>query len=459
MTDLNLQELKCPRCGGELKKAGDDQYRCASCDRTFISKTVTQYQDVLSALTVQRREDVNRLKRDMWKKAHQEYVFNMELKQVCEKILQLIDHDLYAEFYLATCQSDAADLIDCLSRLDVTEYAEDIPEFLNYLITALRFEWMLPVANLIERAYKGEERVDWLDKYEQKAQLVEDGVFDPQITRNVFVAYSSKDMPQVEKLVQLLEENDLTCFLAARNLQHGSRAGDNYYKYIHTALEHCDVFVLVSSSNSRNAKCDVYKCELPYVEKNIPQMRRVEYLIEEYSPKKLIEENFKRFFKNLDWCESPKKVVYRIFDLLAEAENDSFTAIPVSTVPTPPPAPVQPAVPQPAPATPQKPAQSTPKKPVQPTAKTPISKEPDGAVTPEPKLSREELQQKRYAEAGILHAMSQFKEAAEIYQALAEDGHVEAQRRLGLYYSWGWGVSKDKAKSEYWYQKAAEAKK
>ncbi len=321
MTDLNLQELTCPRCGGELEPLGEGNYRCMSCDRKLISQTLTRYKSVLSALDEQRREDVNRLKRKMWKAAHQENVFNMELQHICEKILELVDRDIYAEFYLATCKSDPTDLIECLSDIDVKEHAEDLPDFLNYLITALKSEWLLPVADLIDRAYTGsEKRVYWQDKYCKKAELVEDDIFNPRINRDIFVAYSGKDMLAVEKLVNILEENGFTCFLAARNLQHGSGAADKYYVDIETALEHCKVFVFVSSSNSRNARCDVYKCEMPYVEKHLREMPRVEYLLEPYCGK-AIEQNFKDFFNGLDWCETPNKVAKRVLEHLRGASR------------------------------------------------------------------------------------------------------------------------------------------
>ncbi len=320
----DLKELNCPRCGGSaLEETGNGKYHCLSCERNLVSEAVTKYHEVLNALDQQRREDVNRLKRTMWEKAQKENVFNAELQSVCEKILALVDDDLYACFYLATCKSDPSDLISCLSKTDVREHAEDIPLFLNYLINALRPEWFLPVANLIDRAYMGtEERVYWRDKYDQKAQSVDDGVFDPQINRDVFVAYSSKDMPAVEKLVNVLEENGLTCFLAARNMQHGSGAVDQYYQYIYEALEHCRTLVFVSSSNSRNAQCDAYRHELRYLEAHRPDILRVEYLLEPYIGKAL-ERNFKDFFKDLDWCESPEKVACRVFDLLVKQEHEA----------------------------------------------------------------------------------------------------------------------------------------
>ncbi len=318
---LDLHQFTCPRCGGDLEPIGEGSYRCLACDKTLISQSFTRYQNVLGALDEQRREDVNRLKRKMWSAAHQENVKNSDLQLVCEKILQLVDNDIYAEFYLATCQSNATDLTNFLSHIDMVEHAEDIPLFLNYLINALRPEWFLPVADFIDRAYMGtRERDYWRNQYDQAAPMIDSGVFDPRINRDVFVAYSSKDMPHVKELVDVLEDNGFTCFLASRNLQHGSGAADNYYRFIYEAMSHCKAFVFVSSSHSRNRQCDVYLYEMGCVEKYKLPLFRVEYLIEPYTGK-AIERNFTDFFKNKDWCETPEKVVYRLMTLFRDGEN------------------------------------------------------------------------------------------------------------------------------------------
>jgi len=52
-------------------------------------------------------------------------------------------------------------------------------------------------------------------------------------------------------------------------------------------------------------------------------------------------------------------------------------------------------------------------------------------------------------------------EALECYLKAAEQGHAEAQYKVGIYYKNGFGVSKDKARAVYgeafeWYRKAAE---
>ncbi len=46
--------------------------------------------------------------------------------------------------------------------------------------------------------------------------------------------------------------------------------------------------------------------------------------------------------------------------------------------------------------------------------------------------------------------------AVELYEAAAEQGHVDAQRNLAFAYERGWGVEKDPVKAFRWYQRAAD---
>lgn len=48
------------------------------------------------------------------------------------------------------------------------------------------------------------------------------------------------------------------------------------------------------------------------------------------------------------------------------------------------------------------------------------------------------------------------EEAVTRVRALAEAGHAEAQRQLGVFYRWGHGVAIDYLNAQYWYQKAIE---
>ncbi len=204
-------------------------------------------------------------------------------------------NDVYARFYLATCQED--DLLrKCLSSLDLEEYKEDIPEFLDYVITGLKPRWILPVGDLIDRFFIGARSGSYdllRDRFEAQAAKVRSGIYNPNIPRTAFIAYSGHDMEKVEELVDVWEDNGFTCFLAARNLQHGSGAVAKYYDHIHAAIKKCKALIFVSSKHSRDGSCDAFEFELPYAEEHHPDMIRIEYVIDEYQGKEAIDESAK----------------------------------------------------------------------------------------------------------------------------------------------------------------------
>ncbi len=324
MTDSRLISFTCPRCGGALSQV-NERYQCQCCDRIWENKTVSSYDQIFDviadALSEEKKKKLANLKSRLYEETCKKFISDQEVAEICHEILNISKEDIYARFYLSTCKEDEA-LIQFLLTLDLQKYAEEIPDFLEYLIPGLRPRWILPISNLINNFYIGERSREYdkqRDLFEVQASKVENGIFDPKIPRKVFVAYSGKDMNQVTELVDILEDNGFSCFLAARNLQHGSGAVEKYYTHIHTAIENCQALVFVSSKHSRHASCDAYEFELPYIAKNHPKMFRVEYLIDDYTGKKAIEAYFQRFFGETDYCRSPEKVVLRLVDLFSSS--------------------------------------------------------------------------------------------------------------------------------------------
>ncbi len=321
MTEINFMSLTCPRCGGDLEQK-DGIYICGHCNKKWEKQRLDSYEQLFEsvdeALRAQRREDMARLKRLLYQETHKEYISAKETKTLCQRILALDDGDFYANFYLATCKNDAS-LGAFLSEMDISVYFDDIPDMLDYLLKGLRSLWILPVGNLIERAYKmhGDmaHYTEYRKAFQEKATAVQNGIFEPTFLRSVFVAYSSKDMPKVEELVCVLEEqNKISCFVAARNLRHGIGAVERYDKALETAISNCQMVVFVSSHNSRSLDCDAYK-ELTYVRNHHAQKPRIEYLIEDYGTQ-AVEKEFGHFFDGREYCTSPKEVADRVAKLL-----------------------------------------------------------------------------------------------------------------------------------------------
>ncbi len=313
MSSQTLSEFICQRCGGELKQE-HPIYVCSHCHRKWENLSVTSYETVLSALGEQRKKDLATLKQNLYKEVMKENVSCRETERLCHKILDLDNQDMYAKFYLAACQEDES-IGDVLNELYEEEYSEDIPTFLKYLITALQPKWILPIGNFIEAYYedkKGKEKGEAHDKirtlFEDKAEQVQKGVFDPRIPRTFFIAFSSKDQKEAAELVKSLEKSGFSCYYSPRNLMHGNNAKEHYLPDLYTAIDNCEALIFVSSSNSRNGACDAYTVELPYIEKNRKKMHRIEYLIERYRGD-AIEAYFKKFFEDREQCGSIGKII------------------------------------------------------------------------------------------------------------------------------------------------------
>ena len=66
----------------------------------------------------------------------------------------------------------------------------------------------------------------------------------------VFISYSTKDIVPAEKIRNILEQNDISCWMAPRDIPGGS----NYAGEIPRAIRGCKVFLLVMSENAQESK-------------------------------------------------------------------------------------------------------------------------------------------------------------------------------------------------------------
>ncbi len=314
-----LVDFTCQICGGELEEKGDGVFRCRYCGKRWEKESVEDsekmFETLEDALREHRRADLAALARRRYEETHKEFVSNAALEGICNQILNLNPEDFYARFYLATCKEDGS-LESFLSSMDIAKHYYDIEDMLKFLIRGLKAGWINAVSTLIENAYKSRDLEKYnlyRTKFEEMAENVENGIFEPILPRDIFIAYSSRDMKEVNALVRVLEEeNGLSCFVAARNLRHGSGAVENYRGAIHTALHNCKAMVFVSSTSSRNVKCEA-TMELGYIKEHLPKMWRIEFLVENYKGIP-VERIFTSFFDGLEYCTSAQEVAGRYFD-------------------------------------------------------------------------------------------------------------------------------------------------
>ncbi len=322
---MELTHAQCRKCGAKLNIQSDGSYKCEHCGALFSAGYANEIHEQLNKiLSEQKQEAVANLRQRLWKETHKKYISNTEVASLCSEILNYLPEDFYAGFYFTTCSKEKTALADFFESVDLDEYRDDIPDICDYLITALRPEWTISLSGLIERFKNSDDIINYnkyRTKYETQYADLEDGVFTPTLHRDIFMCYSSKDMAAVNKLVCELENEGLTCFVAARNLRHGAGATDNYHNAIHSAIENCKIVIFVSSTNSRSVNCEAID-ELDYIEKNHPNMGRIEYLIQDYRGFR-IERNVKDFFNGLEYCVSIDDTVDRAIKLKKQPKKNS----------------------------------------------------------------------------------------------------------------------------------------
>ena len=339
MSLTEIKELKCGKCGGELKGNGK-VYQCVYCHAEFAVDNVEKEKQALAALLdEQKQEQLANLRRLLWAEIHEEYIDSEKIAGICAEIRKIVPEDFAASFFEIANSGGEAQVNGFLRKVDFSDATQKIwaEEMVKFMLKSLRAKNLLAVQCLIEKAFRDCD----LQKYEKystafsrEAERVNGGVYEPSLPRDVFVAYSSKDMEKVEELVETLEERGLTCFVAARNLQHGRGATANYEQSLEKAMSACKTVIFVSSKFSRSMACEAVRLELPYImekdKQNAPyeyrqrydkmpikyKKPRVEYRLD--NAKSAENSIVKEFFGTLEYAYSKEEVASRIEKYLTE---------------------------------------------------------------------------------------------------------------------------------------------
>ena len=329
-----MRLIRCEKCGLALEQRGD-QYICPGCGAKYAAESARRVADEMARLLdEQKQERVANLRQQLWKEFNEEFYNRAEISRLAKGILNILPDDFFAQFCDLATGKDMHRLNAFLYAADVKAQSVYIWDMFSFLLRPLREETLTAVNDLLSRAREAELDRERFNKYNERlaaeAQKLDAGVYDVTLPRDVFLAYSSADMAQVGELVEALEAQKISCFVAARNLQHG--AIQNYEEQLRRAMDHCRTVVFVSSKNSRSRTCDALSTELPYIrERDIaaaPQYRndyagmparykkpRIEYLVDAHThtaADAIVEE----FFEGCEYCYDAATAAQRILGLL-----------------------------------------------------------------------------------------------------------------------------------------------
>ena len=328
---MQYEEIRCRVCGSErLEKQNDGTYMCKHCRRRFRENDLEEYKKtirselrgvVTEALVCQRAQDVANIRRNLFEALQEEYTDSYKIVGYCRDLKKLLPNDFQANCFETLNNGGKKEVNAMLVSVDEKGagrfYVKDILEFMVKSLTRAN---LLPLKSLAERALKDEEKTEYLNKIEEEAGKCEAGLYSAEVPRKAFIAYSSKDMAIVTPLVEYLENAGISCFVALRNMRHGRKAVDNYDKILQRAMHNCKSFVLVSTRNSRRFDCDAIEKELPYVRDNEPNVKRIEYLVEDYRENEgAIKSTLKDFFGGSEWVRNPEDLALRIMDIKPQA--------------------------------------------------------------------------------------------------------------------------------------------
>ena len=230
--------------------------------------------------------------------------------KAAESVREMNPDDPLALFYIAVHKKDKGDLHHFLSETETVEsIAKDVVRF---MMESVDPEDVLPLKTFIEKHFAGDDYTKMMTDLENEAEELEDGTYMTSIPRDVFVAYSSKDMDKVNEMVAYLEENDQSCFCALRNLRHGKGSVENYEHAIEDAMKHCRVFLLLSSENSRSLRCETLKHEIPYLLDNLPNVHRIHFRLDDGITKPGAQVLLREFDNGQEWCRTKEDLIERL---------------------------------------------------------------------------------------------------------------------------------------------------
>ena len=451
-----MNSLQCPRCGETLVKKGD-KLECPYCGAAYEDDSFEKAAETLqNLLSEENQRKIANARRLLWDATHEPFPSKNRVLEQAHLVLSFDSDDPLAKIYKHSHDENPTKLIDILTHLQVDPATAG--EILRWLLNPLNPRVEGAMIDFADRHFKNKERTEWRSKIEEEMAKERAGFYQTSIGRDVFLCYSSADMPLVIQTLNLLERNGFECFAAFRNLRHGKGSAENYKAAIEDAMRHCSVLVFLSSKHSRSFQCDALTVELAYLTEKLPSMQRVEYLLEDYEGDMpyLLKRKLKEAFPSQEQCRHENDLLDRVYDAKLAAEKNRLPAeeklrqqmeeerrrsqalldaakaeLEAAK------AALKKQAEQPAP-------QPAPKPAPQPEPKTP---KPLGENSPE----AIRLQGK------VLFNLGQKKEAVALFKLAAEKGDPAAMYNLGHCYFHGEGVKMNVNTAFSWYKKAAKA--
>ena len=304
---MGLKLVRCTTCGHQMNIDLDKmQHTCEACGNTFVS-------NIAAELNENNNFDADKLKnlRENLSRSVSSNDLNAILR-FSQEILVMIPKDFSAQYYNSYASAKLVNPIQLHQFLKSSKFEVTSSELEKVIIhlsknidlrdRKLVHDFItnnkLELLNIFERIFS--ERVRLEDNY-------------AIVQRDVFICHRSTDSIIVNKVVKEIENDGNICWVSNRNLRPNDN--ENYWKNITEAIEHCSIFLVISSQDAMLSK-DVQR-EMQIATKY--KLKKLEYKIDD----SMHTTQFKHFFDGVKWIDaiqsdSFEELKSRIFNLIHE---------------------------------------------------------------------------------------------------------------------------------------------
>ena len=338
---MAFKELRCPICGSnDFVEIENNIFYCKSCSRRFQKKSdineIELEAKISASLGAQELKLYSNAKKNLWIETHKEYLSSENIKKWVYEVRKYSPDDFFAGFYYEANFGEIDSFCNYLLNYINDNNYIFADEVIRYLIKTAENKRLLQILITLLDEAKLEEKLsnEYRNEINELAIKLDDGVFNTNIPRDVFVCYSSKDIAKVSKIVDYLEYNGITCFCAQRNLRHGKGAKEKYIEELKNAMHNSKCILFVSTLNSRDLECDALSVEITYLNKYEPKKPRIEFVIDKNDydkTKPAAKILLKKYFNGQEFCTDLEDLLERILNYTvygeAEEENEKMSSL------------------------------------------------------------------------------------------------------------------------------------
>lgn len=241
------EKMRCTYCG---KENTNENGVCEYCHKTYNILLAKE----LNEASFEDSERLLELRSNL-RKAVQAFDYRA-IDENSAEILGIIPNDFcsnYYQSYVSRIYYDDQYIIDFLTDLDFT-YAnfEDKEEVLRHLILTSPLNYNVYISSYLKKFTNDEEYRKKMFVYftnETKRKETEQGIVKEN--RDCFILYSEKDKELAYDILELLEDEQIACFIGPRDLGFNHKTK---YDDIATGIKQSTVFVIVGSKNFINSE-------------------------------------------------------------------------------------------------------------------------------------------------------------------------------------------------------------